>query len=259
MFGFGCLLSSSSNINPNSISGIKLWIDSESNVGGANDSALDSLGDKSIALNNLSNTSGTGTRPVWSLTTSGGTSSFKSGTKHGIDLESGGDWLSTSGLDTAINFTCNTALTVFHVTRSSATNSTASTSPNTPLNILGKLGSTGTAYTSVGFSSGTARYITWEGAAFVTYNSIRTNINDGTPHTVCWTHSGTTLICYIDGILDSTQTTGTYQSTNGFNGIGGRGNTDGFIGGIAEIIIWNNVISLNQVKQLHSRAKSLWF
>jgi hypothetical protein len=63
----------------------------------------------------------------------------------------------------------------------------------------------------------------------------------------------------INGVQDSTQTVTAYQATNGFNAIGGHGNVDGFVGGIAEVMVWNTPLVAAQVKQLHNRAVATWF
>jgi hypothetical protein len=234
-------------------------IDSETSISGTVDSALDSVGDQSTFARNISNTSGAGSRPVWALTVNAGANSFKSGTKHGIDLEGGTDWLSLTGLDTAATFTCPTAMTVWHVTRQSAGTTTTNNAANTPQNVLGTVGTTVTTHTSVGFSGGTPRFMAWNGASLSTYNGTTAALSDGSPHSVCWVYSGTTLICYVDGVQDSSQTVTAYQSTNGFSGIGGHGNTDGLIGAIAEVMVWNATLTASQVKQIHNRAVTTWF
>ncbi len=239
---------------------LKLWVDSVTGVSGSSGGAVDSVSDQSPAANNLSNTSGAGSRPVWAdATTNAGADMFKSGTKNGFHFEAGGDWLSLSGLDTATAFICPNAMTVFHTSRHTNVNTVPTNGNNTPLNIIGTVGSTVTLYTNVGFSAGKPQFMTWTGSAYVFYSATRTNLNDGNPHDVCWVYSGTNLSCYIDGALDSTQAVAAYQTTNGFNGLGGNTNTDAWEGGLAEVMVWNDVLTPAQVSSLHTRAVSLWF
>jgi hypothetical protein len=245
--------------SPLRLNSLQFRIDAETRIAGTVDSALDSVGDQSTFARNVSNTAGAGSRPVWSLTVNAGANSFSSGTKHGIDLEGGSDWLSTTGLDTAPNFTCPTAMTVWHVTRHTTVGVTPTNAANCPANVIGTVGSTITTNTSVGFSAGTPRFMAWNGASQTTYNGTSTTCNSGSPVSVCWVYSGTTLICYVNGAPDSSQTVTAYQAANGFNGIGGHGNVDGIIGAIAEVMVWNALLTAAQVKQLHSRAATLWF
>lgn len=247
-------------IEPNAISGLKLWLDSETNISGTTNGAIDAIGDRSSAANNVSNTSGAGSRPVWAdLNTGPENHMFSSNTKHGIHFEAGGDWLSLTGLDTATPFTCPTAMSVFHTSKHINGNNAPNVANNTPLNILSTVGFSATLYTNVGFNAGQAQFMTWTGAAYVFYSSVRTDLNDNQPHTVCWSYSGTTLTCFIDGVLDSTQAVAAYQTTNGFNGLGGNGNNDAYQGGVAEVMVWNAALNSNQARQLHNRAKGLWF
>jgi hypothetical protein len=256
MFGFGFPAVGS---NPLSLSSLQFRMDVQTGVVGTVDSAIDSIADQSAFLRKISNTSGAGSRPVWGLTVNAGTNSFSSGTKPGLDLESGTDWLSTTGLDTAANFVCPTAMTVWHVTRQSAGTTSVNNAANTPQNVLGTVGSTVTTHTSVGFSGGTPRFMAWNGASQTTYNGTTTALSSGNPVSVCWVYSGTTLVCYVNGFKDSIQSVTAYQSTNGFNGIGGHGNTDGLIGAIAEVMVWDAALTAAQVSQLHNRAVQQWF
>jgi hypothetical protein len=257
VFGFGTTSGGASD--PYKLPSLQFCVDAETGVSGTVDSALNSILDQSTFLRTVSNTAGAGTRPVWSLAVNAGANSFSSGTKHGIDLESGADWLTTTGLDTAPLFTCPTAMTVFHTTRHNTVGVTPTNAQNCPQNVIGCIGSTTVTRTSVGFSAGTPRFITWDGAAYQTYNGTATTGNNNAPHTVCWVYSGTKLTCYFDGVLDSTQTVAAYQATNGFNGIGGHAGTDGLIGAIAAVAVWNAALSPAQIKLIHNRDAIRWF
>ncbi len=246
-------------VSPLGIASQKLWVDSVNGVTGSAGGAIDAIDGQNSGDNDVSNTAGVGTRPVLADSTiNSGAYMFKGGTKNGIHGESGGDWLSFDGSSTAANSQCATAMTVFHVSRHTNSNSSPTNAYSTPLTILGSIDAT--TYTSVGFSGGTPRFITWGGGSYLTYNATASGLNDGTPHSVGWVYSGTNLKCYVDGILDSSQTVTAYQTTNGANSItGGAGVVDGFQGGIAEVMFWDAALSQAQISFLHSRAVGLWF
>jgi len=250
-------------VNPSNYGGMKLWIDSIDGVTGFPNNAIDIIIAQPPTTNNVSNTSNTGTRPVWAfkdLFYAFGDLAFKKGVKPSIHLEGGGDWLSLDGLATATAFTCPSGITIFHTTKHGNPESVPSNSDNSALNVLTTISTSNTLNTNVGFNAGQPAYLTNEGGTMVQYLATRTDLTDNMPHNVCWTHVGTTLTCYIDGVLDSTQTTATSYNTNsGFNGIGGRNAVDGFRGGIAEVMVWDNVLTETQIISLDVRGKALWF
>lgn len=99
------------------------------------------------------------------------------------------------------------------------------------------------------------------GAGTVSYDSAATNLNDGNPHTVCWTHAADgSLKVYVDGTLNNTWSAVTYNAGALLNIIGaGYLDTDAYNGSVAEAMSYNGVLTDQQVRDLHSRATQKWF
>jgi len=249
-------------INPKDIPGLKLWIDAHLGVTGIVNGVLNSIVDQSDSSNNLSNISGVN-RPIYANQDryTNGMNIFRRGRADGraIDLEGGNDWLSLDGTSSGpfIAFAAETA-TIWHVSKHTSNRSTATEiTINTPLNIICR--NDGSTYgPQVGFSSGRPQFIIYD-VSWNTYSATRTNLNDGQLHTVCWTINNTTLTCYIDGALDSVITTVGAMNTAfaGVNSIGGHALNDGFQGYIGEVMIWDKVLTSQQVVLLHTRAMNI--
>lgn len=241
------LMPSSGLINPATISGLTIWIDSETNVTGAENGAIDAVGDRSGLANNFTGTAPN--RPVWR------SGQFRAGAKHSIDTTAGTpDYLTCS----AVTINAGT-WTIWHVTKHTSTDNTSTTADNPPLTIVADPAGASNVY--MGFSAGTPSYVFYDGASYVHRDSATTTLNDGNVHTVCWTHSDNLLRCYIDGTLSDTFTSGV--DTTGLalvvGAIGvGFTSTDPYIGHIAEVMVFSTELTASTVQQLHNRAKALW-
>lgn len=242
------LLPAGGIINPASISGLQLWIDSETGVTGTDDGPIDAITDRSGAGNNMSTV--VTNRPVWR------TAQFKSATKHSIDTSD-----ALPNYLTCTDFSFNGSVSFWGVFQWTSTNTVQTTAPNPPLCFWSD--SVGSSFRYVGFSAGQPQFaFPTDGINYDTFSSSRTDLNDGNPHSICWTHnSDGTLTCYVDGIATDVWTgiwtagEVTHVSTLAL----GYTSTDPYIGHFAETMIYNSALTASQVQSLHIRAKGLWF
>ncbi len=181
---------------------------------------------------------------------------LRSGTKHGLSFSAG----SNSRIYLSESKTLSAGASFFAAFKTTSTDTVASQTINCPLTLFG-YNSTPTAF-AVGMLAGTPRYhYTIAGNPNFYQAGSVTTLNDGNMHTMAWTHSTLgALNCYVDGVLVGTWAGVTYDPTANINIIGGGYlDTDCFEGTLAEAMVWNGELTAQDIRNLNSRANSLWF
>ena len=180
---------------------------------------------------------------------------FKSGLKHAIDTTTPTEYLKASS-----TLTLDKGASFYAVVRSTNTDASRTQAANPPQTLFGD--SMNASGVNVGFSAGAPQYSYTVSAARTYYNSTFTTVNDGLPHTVCWTHSTAgDLNVYVDGVLRDTFASVTYNvSTTFFNAVAvGYLSADPFLGDIAELMVFNGELTGQNVRDLHSRSTNTWY
>ena len=156
-----------------------------------------------------------------------------------------------SSLNTGLSYEAWISTTSTASTPSYVGNSALSVIGDTDNNIRG----------SFGINAGKVRYTHWTGVS-TNYDIIEsiTSVNDGNWHHIAITHDPISfeVNIYIDGVLDETSYTTTYQTAMAVNRIGSSyisaGPTDGdfFSGQIDEVRVWNEVRSATDIQANYS-------
>jgi hypothetical protein len=242
-------------INPLNIPGLKAWWDCKLTTG-VTEGACTGVVDLSGNVNNLVATSPN--RPI-----------NKAGlVKNGyrlvyfppIGVET--DWL-TVAATTPVKINCPngyTAFATFATFSSSATNDQPNVNP--PNTLVGDVDAS--VYCNFGLNVGNVRYCYYDGAGagWTSYDSTGLNLNNGSLHTICVSHSTDGNInLYADGnLVGSFTSASTWAATHGMSVIGiGYAYQDQFDDlNLNECMIFDASLSSQVIKQLHVRSRSIY-
>lgn len=143
-------------------------------------------------------------------------------------------------------FSTASAFTLEAVIETTNTSSAKTYTVCPALSILGD-GSNGVFF-GFGVTGGKLEYGTWSTGSMTTYAG-NINVADGKPHHVAVTHTTGTVKLYVDGVLDATYSvSGTPACNPDRIGAGYGGHY--FAGSIAEVRVWNKVLSDLEIYQV---------
>lgn len=137
--------------------------------------------------------------------------------------------------------------------KTASTDNTVAYAGNSALTIIGD--TTGSIYTTFGIHGGKVRHTQYTGAWFAVDSTG--SVNDGTWHHVAFTHNSTNgdIVLYVDGLQDGTGTHTFSGVHNGFDTIGASFGGDYFQGLLAEVAIFNRVLTASEISAIVASSR----